>query len=306
MFSFATKAIQTVIGHGKTHGHRSSASSDRRPGETVLSRNTGEQIVLDPRGTYGMVSSAVDAIEAGSAVLVIDAKGEWTMSGRLSEAVRQAGKTLVKINASDLGSYTPPWDRLSSEAIATVLLSCAGHSDSYYRRVIHRHIVETAHLLKAAGVEPNLKEVATYGDPTELSKLAHTVDDQRCLNYLESLTARDKEVIQAWTCYANVLLSTDLERVLGRSGHHPQSLDSLEAIRAKAVVYFDLESYQWSDLSHVLCEAIMQDLLSAASELGGSSTPSLVGITGTSRIDPNALLKLSTRGRSAGIRVVMA
>jgi hypothetical protein len=305
-FSSAKRALARRLGRdGGAKVRIAATGSGRTSGQVDHSGCTSDVIGVDPDDRLReMVRCAARAIDGGSAVVVFDASGERAIRPTLARAAGRSGLALAAFSARDPLGYRIPWGRLSGRAIAAIVL-CGRYQEPYYRRTCERHILELVRVLRLLDIEPNLRELLRFADPSEMLKLADRLDDSDCSEYLHRLSASQREVIEGWRIYADAVLASSVGRVFDARTPDTDHLDLLRAITGKAVVYLNVEVRTSPHLTEVLREAIIQDLLSAASKLADSATPSLVLITDSSRIHTSTLMELLNRSRSAGINVLM-
>jgi hypothetical protein len=267
----------------------------------------GGALVLDSKGPGSalreIVGCAVRAVHLGGAVVFLDSSRERAVRSTLARAVDVAGRGSM-VRALDPFVYRVPWGRLSDRAILAIALCQGRCEDPYYRRTCERHILESICVLKSMDIEPNLRQLVEVSHPVELLEFAQQQGEQECVAYLRSLSSAQLQLIYGWRSYASSVLASSVGRAFDAPTPDGGHLDLLRAIMEKKVVYFRLEERCFSHLTQLMYEAILQDLLSAASELVGSVTPSLVAITEFSRIDTSALADLLDRGRSANVSVV--
>jgi conjugal transfer pilus assembly protein TraD len=84
------------------------------------------------------------------------------------------------------------------------------------------------------------------------------------------------------------------------------ALDLLDAVRARAVSYFRLESDRLPLLSRMLAAAIVGDLLTVAASCQSAPVPTIVAIDEFSAIAPDGVARLFGRARAAGFSLLLA
>jgi type IV secretory pathway TraG/TraD family ATPase VirD4 len=84
-----------------------------------------------------------------------------------------------------------------------------------------------------------------------------------------------------------------------------ERFDLLEAVRARDVVYFNLESDSRPLLSQMLGAAIVQDLQTTVAALQGRPVPTLVVIDEFSAVAAEQVVRLFGRARSAGLSLLL-
>jgi type IV secretory pathway TraG/TraD family ATPase VirD4 len=102
-----------------------------------------------------------------------------------------------------------------------------------------------------------------------------------------------------------ILAESDIGAWLDPRTAAAQRLDLLAATRARAVVYFSLESDSRPLLTQMLGAAIVQDLQTVVAALQGRPEPTLVVIDEFSAIAAEQIVRLFGRARSAGFSLLL-
>jgi type IV secretory pathway TraG/TraD family ATPase VirD4 len=102
-----------------------------------------------------------------------------------------------------------------------------------------------------------------------------------------------------------ILAESDLARWLDPSSASGPSFDLLEAVRAQAVVYFELHSDSRPLLAQMLGAAIVQDLQTTVAALQAQALPTLVLLDEFSALSVEHVVRLFGRARSAGMSLVL-
>ena len=256
-----------------------------------------------------IICAAMRAVERGMAVIVVSAKRELGMRDELAHMAGRAGREFVEVSPVCPNAYQVPWDRLDEKQIAAMLLPDSSISEPYHRCRSERYIVQTVRVLRAAWIELNLQEIVRCLDPTELCAVVHDLPASPCQQeaeaYLNELSERERRDIAGEFGRLSIFADCEISHWFGPAIPGVERLDLLKAIGDKAVVYFNMECHNWPMFAPILGAAIGQDLLSTASSLVGSATPSLVAIARFSEIPEKHVERLIGRGRSAGMGLLL-
>jgi type IV secretory pathway TraG/TraD family ATPase VirD4 len=103
-----------------------------------------------------------------------------------------------------------------------------------------------------------------------------------------------------------ILIESDVGRWLDPDTPGTGRFDLLEAVRTRAVVYFDLDADRRPLLTQMLGAAIVQDLQGTVAALQGCPVPTLVVIDEFSAIAAEHVVRLFGRARSAGFSIVLS
>jgi type IV secretory pathway TraG/TraD family ATPase VirD4 len=293
--------------------------------ELVVGREPGGRPVSVPfggsrGGTHTLVIGAtgsgktmtqswmvVGAIERDMAAVVIDPKGERAMCESLRRAARARGRAFVAWSPEGPSVYNP-FARGGSSAIADKALAGERFTEPHYLRQAQRFLGHLVRALRAAAIEPSLQEIVAHLDPAQLERLARTLpeaDAGPVHAYLDSLTPRQRADLSGVRDRLAILAESDLGRWLDPRTAGAQRFDLLHALRARSVVYFNLDADSRPLLSQMLGAAIVQDLQSAVATLQGDPVPSVAVIDEFSALSVEHVVRLFGRARSAGMSLIL-
>jgi type IV secretory pathway TraG/TraD family ATPase VirD4 len=145
-------------------------------------------------------------------------------------------------------------------------------------------------------------------DPSQLECLMRELPESEADAthvYLDSLTARQRSDLAGVRDRLAILSESDVGPWLDPRTSGAERFELLEAVRARAVVYFNLESDSRPLLMQMLGAAIVQDLQTTVSALQGSPIPTLVVIDEFSAIAAEQVVRLFGRARSAGFSLLL-
>jgi len=162
--------------------------------------------------------------------------------------------------------------------------------------------------LRAARVEVSLGSLVESLDPDGLERLAQSLPERHAdptHAYLDSLTPRQRVDLAGVRDRMAILSESDVGRWLDPATPGARHFDLLGAVRARAVVYFNLDADSRPLLSQMLGAAIVQDLQSAVATLQGDPVPSVAVIDEFSALSVEHVVRLFGRARSAGMSLIL-
>jgi hypothetical protein len=293
--------------------------------ELIVGRDEANQLIAIPfggsdGGTHTLVLGAtgsgktmtqswiaVRAIERGMGAIIIDPKGD----SALREAVRGAADASARafVEWSPVGpSVYNPYARGTDTEIADKALAGERFTEPHYLRQAQRYLGHAVRALRLARVEVSLQSLLEALDPAGLERLAQTLPEQQaCAThaYLDSLTPRQRADLGGVRDRLAIIAESDLGQWLDPRSASGRPFDLFEAVQARAVVYFDLDSDSRPLLTQMLGAAIVQDLQTTVAALQGRPTPTLALIDEFSALSVERVVRLFGRARSAGVSIVL-
>ena len=257
--------------------------------------------------TVTMSWIAVRAIEHGMGAIVVDPKGDRDLRRHLGDAALAAGVPFYEWTPKGPSVYNP-YARGGATEIADKLLAGERYSEPHYLRQAQRYLGQEIRLLQQAGEPIGLAEIVHYLDRGELEVLARGLSGkhvEQAEAYLASLTTRQEEGLAGVRDRLAIMAESDIGPWLDPETAGADQIDLLEAARARAVVYFNLEADRRPLLAEMLGAAIVQDLQVMVAGLQGRAVPTLVAIDEFSAITPERVVRLFGRARSAGISLLL-
>jgi type IV secretion system coupling TraD/TrwB family protein len=307
-------------------GHRA-LGAERRPrrGELVLGRDERRRsvsipfehggggrhtLVLGATGSGKTVTQAwmaVQAIQRGMGAVVIDPKGDPAMREHVRRAVQAAGRPFLEWTPDGNCIYNP-YARGSETEIADKILAGERFTEPHYLRQSQRYLGHVVRALRRRGSEVSLEQIVEHLDPVQLELLVRELPEseaQATHAYLDSLTARQQSDLAGVRDRLAILTESDIGRWLDPRTVGGHRFDLLAAVRARAVVYFSLESDSRPLLTQMLGAAIVQDLQTIVAALQGRPVPTLVTIDEFSAVAAEQVVRLFGRARSAGFSLLL-
>lgn len=270
---------------------------------------SGHTLVVGATGsgkTVTQTAIAAGAVEAGLAVVAIDPKGDPDLREQLRLAADAAGREFLLWSPSGPCVYNP-YARGGDTEIADRVLAGERFTEPHYLRQAQRYLGHGVRALRSAGREISLAEIVAVLDPEGLELVLRKAPEALAEaggSYLDSLTSRQLRDLAGIRDRLAILAESDVGRWLDpRTG--PPRIELMEAMRAGAVVCFDLESDSRPLLSRMLGAAIVQDLQSVVAALQEDPAPSLVLIDEFSAVAAEQVVALFGRARSAGVSLLL-
>jgi Type IV secretion-system coupling protein DNA-binding domain len=249
---------------------------------------------------------ATRAIEHGMGAIVLDPKGDRGMRDALRRAADMAASRFIEWTPQGPSTYNP-YARGSETQIADKVLAGERFTEPHYLRQAQRYMGHVVRALRHSGLEVSLRSIVDHLNPSELELLARGLGDsegQRVHAYLDSLTPRQQGDLGGVRDRLAILAESDIGPWLD-----PQTaaagFDLLEAVRARTVVYFNLESDSRPLLAQMLAAAIVQDLQATVADLQGQPVPTVVVIDEFSAVAAEHVVRLFGRARSAGFSLLL-
>ena len=250
---------------------------------------------------------AARAIEHGMGAVVVDPKGDHDMRGEVRRAAGLAGRAFIEWSPGGSSIYNP-YARGTETEIADKALAGERFTEPHYLRQAQRYLGHVVRALRAAGEEVSLTGIVHHMDPSQLECLMRELPESEADAthvYHDSLTARQRSDLAGVRDRLAILSESDVGPWLDPRTSGAERFELLEAVRARAVVYFNLESDSRPLLMQMLGAAIVQDLQTTVSALQGSPIPTLVVIDEFSAIAAEQVVRLFGRARSAGFSLLL-
>src|ERR1700694_4102684 len=239
--------------------------------------------------------------------IVVDPKGDARMREEIRAAADAAATPFVEWTPDGHCVYNP-YARGSETEIADKVLAGERYTEPHYLRQAQRYLGHVVRALRSGGQEVALHGIVDHLDPTRLELLARSLPEAEARgthDYLDSLTGRQRSDLAGVRDRLAILTESDVGPWLDPRTTTGARVDLLENVRAKAVVYFSLESDVRPLLIQMLGAAIVQDLQATVAALQGRPTPTLVVIDEFSAVAAEQVVRLFGRARSAGLSLLL-
>ncbi len=250
---------------------------------------------------------AVRAVERGMGAVVVDPKGDRGLRRDLSRAAQEAGRAFVEWTPGGPCVYNP-YAQGSDTEIADKVLAGERFTEPHYLRQAQRYLGHVVRAMRGSGLQISLRGIVHHMDPVHLECAVRGLPEGEFDSthaYLDSLTGRQQADLAGVRDRLAILSESDVGPWLDPSSSNGERFDLLEAVRARAVVYFNLESDSRPLLTQMLGAAIVQDLQTAVAALQGRPIPTLVVIDEFSAVAADQVVRLFGRARSAGFSMLL-
>jgi len=247
------------------------------------------------------------AIERGMGAVVVDPKGDDALRESARRAARECGRELIEWSPEGPSVYNP-YARGSDTEIADKVLAGERFTEPHYLRQAQRYLGHAVRCLVCAGLPLSLSSIVEQLDPPRLEALARTLPVERAQpthQYLDSLSARQRQELSGVRDRVAILAESDLGAWLDPAVGDGPPFDLLDAVRARAVVYFRLDADSRPLLTQMLGAAIVADLQSTVAALQRQCVPTLALIDEFSAISAEQVTRLFGRARSAGMSLLL-
>jgi hypothetical protein len=250
---------------------------------------------------------AVRAIERGMGAIVVDPKGDRGMRRDLSRAAQAAGRPFIEWTPGGASVYNP-YARGSETEIADKALAGERFTEPHYLRQAQRYLGHVVRAMRSSGLEVSLGGIVHHMDPAHLECLVRRLpegESESTHAYLDSLTGRQQADLAGVRDRLAILSESDVGPWLDPQTSNAVRFDLRETVRARAVVYFNLESDSRPLLTQMLGAAIVQDLQTTVAALQRRPMPTLVVIDEFSAVAAEQVVRLFGRARSAGFSLLL-
>ena len=250
---------------------------------------------------------AARGIDRGMGAIVIDPKGDSALRASVAGAARRAGREFIEWTPEGPYAYNP-FGRGSDTEVADKVLAGERFTEPHYLRQAQRFLGHAVRVLRASGIETSLRTIAQNLDPLALELMARGLPETSggaTHVYLDSLTPRQLTDVAGVRDRLSILAESDVARWLEPTGGGVRGFDLFEAVRKRAVVYFDLDADRRPLLTQMLGAAIVQDMQTTVASLQSQPTPTVVVIDEFSALAAEQVVRLFGRARSAGFSLVL-
>jgi Type IV secretion-system coupling protein DNA-binding domain len=298
----ARDANQLILGHDESRRAVSIPFAERSGGAHAL--------VVGATGSGKTVTQTwigAQAIASGMGVVVVDPKGDEAMRAVLRRAASAAGRAFIEWTPTGSSVYNP-FARGTETEVADKALAGEHFTEPHYLRQAQRYLGHVVRALRGADLEVSLRALVIHMDPAQLECLARRLPEteaQATHAYLDSLSARQRGELSGVRDRLAILSESDVGAWLDPDAGGGERFDLLDAVRARAVVYFSLESDRRPLLTQMLGAAIVQDLQTTVAALQGRPLPTLVIIDEFSAVAATQVVRLFGRARSAGFSLLL-
>ncbi len=271
-------------------------------------------LVAGATGSGKTVTQALIArlhIQAGFGVIFYDPKGDRYLRGNLKQAAAERGRRFVEWSP-DGSTLFNPFVHGGPTEIADKVLAAEIYTEPHYLRQAQRYLGHQLRVMRTTKQwPPTIQTIAQYLYPPDLETLAKRLpagEQKDVRTYLKSLSAKQLADLGGTRDRLATLAESEIGRLLDtdHANWKGETLDLLEAIRKKDVVYIRLDSDRYPLAAEMLGAAVVCDLIAISATLQRTSPlPTLVGIDEFAAINTDRISSLFARGRSAGISLLL-
>jgi conjugal transfer pilus assembly protein TraD len=266
-------------------------------------------LVLGATGSGKTVSEAWIAcrlIEQGHGAIVIDPKGDRLLRDELKAAAAVRGTPFLEWTPEGPLPYNP-YARGSDTEIADKALAGEEFTEPHYLRQAQRYLGHAVRTMRSAQIPLTPVSLMAHLDSGQLEASARVLPEQEAAvvqGYLDSLGERQKRELAGVRDRLSILAESDARRWLDPAEGR-ESLDLKQALAARGVVYFRLDSDRRVLLSQMIAAAIVSDLVTLVGEMQAHPVATVVLIDEFSAVAAEHVARLFARARSAGISLIL-
>jgi conjugal transfer pilus assembly protein TraD len=244
-------------------------------------------------------------------VVVIDLKGSRELEGELASAAATVGRRL-RVWTPDGSERWNPLAHGNPTELKDKLISTERFSEPHYQRAAERYVQTALQVMSelAPSAEPSLSRLIELLEPRRLANEARRLPAERAAHiqdYVRSLGPDQLSAARGLASRLAVISESHTGRFLEPG---PDAIDLRRALEGPDVVLFSLNASSYGPLSAQLGALAVQDLVSAAGARERSASrdlaPATVAIDEFSGLGADHVMALISRGRSAGISVLLA
>jgi hypothetical protein len=239
--------------------------------------------------------------------VVVDPKGDRMLREELERSAAARGAEFLAWTPEGPLAYNP-YANGSETEVADKALCGENFTEPHYLRQAQRYLGHAVRAMQAAGVQVTPVTLMAALDPRELEVFTRSLseaDAERAQRYLDSLTERQKRDLAGVRDRLSILAESDARAWLDPGEARP-ALELEQAVHARAVVYFRLDSDRRPLLAAMLAAAIVSDLISLVARLQSGPIPTVVAIDEFSAVAAEHVARLFGRARSAGISLILS
>jgi conjugal transfer pilus assembly protein TraD len=286
---------------------------DRRGREVCIpvGRESGlHTLIVGATGSGKTVTTAwivCRLIEAGHGAVVLDPKGDRLLHDEIRRQAAASGRRFLEWTPAGPLAYNPYADGTHTE-IADKALSGEQFTEPHYLRQAQRYLGHAVRAMHAAEIPVTPGSLMAQLDPKQLDVTARLLPGEHAnelQGYLDSLGDRQRRELSGVRDRLSILAESDIRSWLEPGGGVP-GIHLHEAVAEQAVVYFRLDADRRVLLSGMLASAIVLDLVALVAARQQDPVPTAVAIDEFSAIAGDIVARLFSRGRSAGISLVLA
>ncbi len=303
--------------------------AERAAGALQIGSDGHGRAVLVPEQTlaaHGLILGATGAgksttlltllseqVRRGRPVVAIDLKGSPGFAAQLRAAAEEADRPFVQWTP-DGGARWNPLAVGNATELKDKLLGTERFTEPHYRRAAERYLQMAIQVAQESAPQRTLTlaRVVELMAPERLAVATRRLPRARSeyvRDYLTSLTPDQHSAIRGLASRLAVLTESHTGSYLEPAAGAP-TVDLRRALNGGEVVLFSLNSSTYGGLAGMLGTLAVQDLIAATgarlSDGAGADGLAVVGIDEFSALGSDNVISLLSRGREAGVGVLLA
>ncbi len=252
-------------------------------------------------------------IEVGHGCVAIDPKGDQLLRKELMRVASRRRGRFLEWSLDGPCIYNPYASGSYSE-IAEKALAGEQFTEPHYLRQAQRYLAHAVASMRAAGIEVTPVTLMEHMNPAALEASSRRLPEEdaaRVQAYLDSLTERQKRELAGVRDRLSILAESQARRwlhphELRRGVAGPWIIGLQDSICDRDVVYFRLEADRMPLLSQMIAAAVITDLVTISAQMQKVPIPTVILIDEFSAIAGEQVARLFSRGRSAGLSLILA
>jgi conjugal transfer pilus assembly protein TraD len=306
--------------HGRLRRPDAYAIGIGQAGETVwapLGRDEGRHsLVIGATGagkTTTLVAAAQAHLEAGCALIAIDAKGDPKLLEQFRALAQTAGREFHSFSLTGDSDHWNPLARGGPSENADKLIAAEEWTEPHYQRLYQRYLLTVFTAIRGQGATADLPGVVDLLDPSRLAMFARGLSDGPIAahvdRYLSELTDREARDLAGLRNRLALLTEGEHGHLLAAGDETEHEIDLLTAIGEGQVVAFSLNTFLYPETAKLLGAALLQDLKGVAGILETEphrGRPAAVLVDEFGALGADHIIGLFQRGRSARLSLMLA
>lgn len=217
------------------------------------------------------------ALGEGMGCVTLDGKGDSGLKLALKLLAKATGVPFREWSPKGTLRYNPLAHGGNTERVDRALAADT-YSDPYFLRLAQRFLGFAVRALVAAGEHVTLANLAYYVVPSNLEKLGQKMEERKWGSWEEfekavpELKGRELEAVQGTQHRLSVIAESDMGHLLEPGENGEFTLNLLDAVRNREIVYFDIHASANPEIAKMLGAVIIIDLMTVFATLQYNTT----------------------------------